>query len=164
MKLASYYFNSLVFDHPPTRTTRVKGISQTFVEKLRKMHKTWLLHQEATLNYILINIFPLVRDSIFQPSEAQFFFITQNCKELLSFLHCVPKGLINFEYPILSLHSLNYHSIIKRWQLFIDVKYLIQQKINWPQQEFHVINFMHETKENIEKRKKSRINKAVGSL
>ena len=65
----------------------------------------------------------LLKNLIYQPSEARLSSITQNWNKSLSFHNFVPKGLTNFECPIWKLHTLNYHTK----QLNVDGTYCPQK-------------------------------------
>ena len=52
----------------------------------------------------------LLKNLIFQPSEARLSSITQNWNKSLSFHNFVPIELTNFECPIWKLHTLNYNN------------------------------------------------------
>ena len=51
-----------------------------------------------------------LKNSIFLHIEARLSSIMRNCKKLLSFHCCSPKGVTNFECLLLNLHTLNYHN------------------------------------------------------
>ena len=53
----------------------------------------------------------LLKNLIFQPSEARLSSITQNWNKSLSFHNFIPKGLTNFECPNWKLYTLNYHTV-----------------------------------------------------
>ena len=50
----------------------------------------------------------LLRNLIFQPSEAPLSMVLQNLSKLISFHYWVPKGLTNFEWWFWNFHTLNY--------------------------------------------------------
>ena len=58
------------------------------------------------------------------PSEAWLFSIMQNWKKSLISHGCLPRGLTSFEYSILRLHTLNYHTYGLYYGPFI-LRYLI---------------------------------------
>ena len=58
----------------------------------------------------------LLRNLIFQPSEAPLSMVLQNLSKLISFHYWVPKGLTNFEWWFWNFHTLNYDTLwVTQW-------------------------------------------------
>ena len=53
----------------------------------------------------------LLRNLIFQPSEAPLSMVLQNLSKLISFHYWVPKGLTNFGWWFWNCHTLNYDRV-----------------------------------------------------
>ena len=54
----------------------------------------------------------LLRNLIFQPSEAPLSMVLQNLSKLISFHYWVPKDLTNFECWFWNIHTLNYDTLL----------------------------------------------------
>ena len=59
----------------------------------------------------------LLRNLIFQPSEAPLSMVLQNLSKLISFHYWVPKGLTNFEWWFWNFHTLNYDNAMQGYEM-----------------------------------------------
>ena len=66
----------------------------------------------------------LMKNLIFQPSEAPLSMVLQNLSKLISFHYWVPKGLTNFDCWFWNFHTLSYNNIhiwrkvMERWTFY----------------------------------------------
>ena len=87
------------------------ALDMTVFPQFQKLRLWWsMVFTKEFEFYFQKFIASLLRNLIFQPSEALLSMVLQNLSKLISFHYWVPKDLTNFECWFWNFHTLNYNT------------------------------------------------------
>ena len=100
----------VIFHHLVVLNSRF-ALVMTVFPQFQKLRLRWsMVFTKEFEFYFQKFITSLLRNLIFQPSEAPLSMVLQNLSKLISFHYWVPKDLTNFECWFWNFHTLNYDS------------------------------------------------------
>ena len=98
----------VIFHHLVVLNSRF-ALVMTVFPQFQKLRLQWsMVFTKEFEFYFQKFITSLLRNLIFQPSEAPLSMVLQNLSKLISFHYWVPKGLTNFDGWFWNFHTLNY--------------------------------------------------------
>ena len=101
----------VIFHHMVVLNSRF-ALVLTMFPKFQKLRLRWSMVFTKEFEFQFQKfITSLLRNLIFQPSEAPLSMVLQNLSKLISFHYWVRKGLTNFEWWFWNFHTLNYDTL-----------------------------------------------------